>query len=80
MIGCARRPVLAVAFEDVFVYMITVHVMQMPVVQIVGMAIVPDRGVTAARSMFVRVMLVLLARLVCFLYSSLSHRSSSGRW
>jgi hypothetical protein len=80
MTGGAFLPVRPIAFKDVFVYMITVHVMQMPVVQIVGMAIVPDRGVTAARSMRVRVMLVLIASLVGFLYSSLSHRSSSRRW
>jgi hypothetical protein len=80
MIGGACLPVRPIAFQDVFVYVITVQVMQMTIVQIVDMAIVPDRGVTAARSMRVRVMLVLLASLVGVLYSSLSHRSSSGRW
>jgi hypothetical protein len=80
MIGCALLPVRPIAFKNVFVYVITVRVMQMTIVQIVGMAIVPDRGVTAARSMRVRVMLVLLASFVGFLYSSLSHRSSSRRW
>jgi hypothetical protein len=80
MIGCALVPVRAVAFENVFVNVIAVQVMQMTIVQIVGMAVVPDRDVTAARSMCVSVMFVFLASFAGLLDSSLSHPSSSGRW
>jgi hypothetical protein len=71
MIGRAGRRVRGVAFQDVLVNVIAVHVMQMTVVQIVGMSVVFEGGVSASRPVRVRmlfVFLVLLARHVRLLF------------
>ena len=62
MIGRARRGVLGVAFQDVLVNVIAVHVMQMTVVQIVGVAVVFEGDVSTSRPVGVRMVFVLLAR------------------
>jgi len=46
-IGCADR-------DHVLVDMVFVHVMKMAVVQIVDVAVVPDRGMAAVRAMLMR--------------------------
>src|SRR5262245_8955588 len=56
MIGRALRPIPAVAFQDVLVNMITVHMMQVTVMQIVGVPVVFNRCVTAARRVRVRML------------------------
>jgi len=45
----------------VLIDMITVHVMQMPIVQVVDVPVVLDGGVAASRSMLVFMVLVLFA-------------------
>jgi hypothetical protein len=60
VIGRARRRIPAAAFQDVLVDMITVHMMQVTVVQIVGVAVVLESRVTAARCVGVRMPCVFL--------------------
>ena len=48
-------------FEDVLVHMVTVDVMEMPVVQIIPMSLMLDRGVPAARAVLVGVVFMLFA-------------------
>jgi hypothetical protein len=71
MIGRALGGVLGVAFQNVLVNVIAVHVMQMTVVQIVGMPVVFEGDVSASRPVRVRmlfVFLVFLARHVRLLF------------
>ena len=56
----ARRRIPAVAFQDVLVDMITMHVVQVTIVQIVGVTVVLNRGVTTAGRVCVRMLFVLL--------------------
>ena len=61
VIGRAHRPIPAIAFQHVLVDMITVHMMQVTVMQIVGVAVVVDSGMTATRRVCVRMVFVFLA-------------------
>ena len=63
MIGRALRPIPAVAFQDVLVNMITVYMMQVTVMQIVGVPVVFNRCVTAARRVRVRMLRMLFVLL-----------------
>jgi hypothetical protein len=60
VIGRALRPISVAAFQDVLVNVITVHMMQMAIMQIVGVAVVLESGVTAARRVRVRMLFVFL--------------------
>ena len=55
VIGRAIRPILAAAFQHMLINVIAVHMMQVTIVQIVGVPVVLDRGVTAAWRVRVRV-------------------------
>jgi hypothetical protein len=61
MIGCALRTVLRVALDNVLVNVIAMHVMQMAVVQIVGVAVVLEGDVTAPCPVRVRMLFVRFA-------------------
>jgi hypothetical protein len=58
MIGRAFRTVPGVALDHVLVNVIAVHVMQMAVVQIIGMAVVLESDVTAPCPVLVRMLFV----------------------
>ncbi len=51
---------IRVDFDGMFVHMITMGVMQMPVMQVIGVAVMTDRDVTAALPVFVGVLPVLM--------------------
>src|SRR5258708_35234058 len=58
MLGCAVRGVRCANRQDMVINVIAMDVMQMPIVQIVGMVAVSDSRMTAARSMLVVVPLM----------------------
>ena len=75
MIGRALGEVLRVALQDVFVNVIAVHVMQVTVVQIVGVAVVLEGRVPAPWPVRVRMLLVCLVGHCALLSQSLNHQS-----
>jgi hypothetical protein len=65
LVGAARlrratRRVFRVDRDDVLIDVIFMHVVKVTVMQVVHMAFVPDRGVTAVRPMFMSVVLMML--------------------
>ena len=64
VLGCAACLVRGTHRQDVIVNVIAVHVMEMPIVEVVGMVAVLDGGVTATGSMSVVVPLVDITGLV----------------
>jgi hypothetical protein len=64
VLGRAVRGVRCAHRQDVIVHVIAVDMMEMPIVQIVGMLAVPDGRVTTARSMVVVVPVVHVAVLL----------------
>ncbi len=59
--GCAALGVLAVGFQYVFVDMIAMHVMQVPIMQIIDMSIVFDCRMAAARLVLMVMVWMLVA-------------------
>jgi hypothetical protein len=62
MVGSASVRIGRADLEDVFVYMLEVRVMQVGVMQIVGMISVCDRHMTTRRAMLMCVILMFRAR------------------
>lgn len=58
MVWCTLIRIGRRCLDDVFVDVVAVHVMEVAVVEVVNMAVVANRGVTASRSMDVRVILM----------------------
>jgi hypothetical protein len=52
--GCAAVGIVSGDLQDVLLYAVAFHVLQVPVLKIVNVIFVSNRGVSAARSMFVR--------------------------
>ncbi|MEX3689811.1 hypothetical protein AB3X91_00245 [Paraburkholderia sp. BR14263] len=63
-VGCALVRIPCADFDPVFVYVITVRMMQMAIVQIVYVVAMPDGGVSAARAMLV-VMVCVMRFVAC---------------
>jgi hypothetical protein len=75
VIGRAFGAVLRVAPQDVFVNVIAVHVMQVTVVQIVGVSVVLEGRVPAPWPVRVRMLFVCLVGHFALLSQSLNHQS-----
>jgi hypothetical protein len=58
--GRATRWVFSVDRDDVLIDVIFMHVVKVALMQVVHMALVPDRGVPAVRPMFMSVVLMML--------------------
>ena len=61
MIGCALLRVGLVDFKSMLVHVVTMRMMQMPVMKVVNVAIVPNGHMTAVGAMLVVMVLVLFA-------------------
>jgi hypothetical protein len=70
MVGRASVRVACVLFQPVFIDMVAVKVVHVPFVQIVGMAVMVNRGMTATRAVLVVMLLERIARG--------SHRNAPG--
>ncbi len=73
VLGCASVGIAIALFDAMFVHMIAMHVVHVPVVQIVGVAVMLDGGVTAAGAVLVVVLLVRVARTIHGSFSFVEH-------
>jgi hypothetical protein len=55
---CAVHGICGIGWDDMFVHMILVHMVEMTIVKIVHMAVMANRGVSAFWAMAMRVVLM----------------------
>ncbi len=70
--------IAAVFGEPMLVHVVAVHIVHVPVVQIIGMAVVVDRRMTAAGTMLMVMFLMGVARAVHGNFSSIEKQRISG--